>query len=65
MNKNYDGFMVNRVEVLSGEGSVIMVRGKVKIGYEFTLEIQLSSSLSSFSVKMIDVCDDDDDCQDY
>ena len=66
-----------KVKVLKGEGSLITVRGKRKIGYEMDIEItfnfiqsedEQSSSVSSevqCIVKMIEISEDEEDCVEY
>ncbi|TNV84483.1 hypothetical protein FGO68_gene1640 [Halteria grandinella] len=59
--QNDDSF-IQTAKVLRGEGSLITVRGKRKLGYEVDLEIGLASGSV---VTLIGICDDEDDCEEY
>ena len=51
--------------VLKGEGSLITVRGKRKLGYELTVELSFhSKDMTSSPIKLIleEICEDEDDC---
>jgi hypothetical protein len=64
VNKSSDKYTITSITVVKGEGSLIMVRGKRKIGYEMDLDVSLrpSDSTNDIKFKMIELCDDDDDC---
>lgn len=47
---------------MRGEGSLITVRGKRKLGYEVDLEIGLASGSV---VTLIGICDDEADCEEF
>ena len=49
------------MKVLSGEGSLITVRGKQKLGYELDIEI----SLGTTAFRLLEVCDHEDDAADF
>jgi hypothetical protein len=54
------------LRVIKGEGQLIMVRGKKKLGYEMDIECELENGEDGKTCKvyLTEVCDDDDDCSD-
>ena len=49
------------MKVLRGEGSLITVRGKQKLGYELDIEISLGTTI----FRLLEVCDHEDDAADF
>ena len=63
--------VASAIDTLTGEGSVIMVRGKKRIGYELELKIKFEGrgkyEGTECAIKLKDLCDDgsDPDCRLY
>ncbi len=52
-------------KVTRGEASLITVRGKRKLGYEFDVELIIQIDSNKVKVKIIEMCDDEEDCTDF
>jgi hypothetical protein len=41
------------------------VRGKRKLGYDFDVDLILTIESTKVKVKLIEMCDDEEDCSDF
>jgi hypothetical protein len=41
------------------------VRGKRKLGYDFDVELIINIDSNKVKVKIIEMCDDEEDCSDF
>jgi hypothetical protein len=55
-------FKLSCIKIEKGEGSLILVRGKKKMGYEVSLTAHLQTDEQEMNIRCVGICDDEEEC---